>query len=50
MDKKRKLEKDCLVYPMHLGLENKALAIFDYPIDDEVLNEICHKISSVIDK
>ena len=48
INKKKNIKKDCSVYPLRNGLENKALIIFDYPLDDKLIDEICQKISKTI--
>ena len=50
LDKKRKhIEMDCSVYPLRNGPMNKALIIFDYPLDEKLIDGICQKISKILD-
>ena len=48
INKKKNITKDCSVYPLRNGPENKALIIFDYPLDDKLIDGICQKISKII--
>ena len=49
INKKKNITKDCSVYPIRNGPDKKALIIFDYPLDEKLIDGICQKISKIID-